>query len=403
MMLSRDLRAEAAVRLWIMFLLLEDLLGACAVGDYKRRVPSAPNTDIRNTLEKPRVTTQEVAGPHTLRYDLMALSLKLPELPQVLIWRYFDEEPFLHYNESSNRTDSWEPRIKRHWRAMAWARETEDLQEMVEQLERMLAEVTGQKGQDKGLHILQATLGCELQRNGSTRGFWHLGYDGRNLLTFDQRTLTWTMDVPFTQQKTFWEPRAPRADLVKTFLDDTCPAQLQRHLASLRSEPLDTGSPMVIVTFRNYPLGRVTLTCRAFNLYPHVATRGTLAWLQDRKLVKQKAFEPGTVLPSGDRTYQIWVSIWVLPGQEPQFTCNLSYHGGNIEKRAVTVNNVSGEKTRQPSILGAGGRVKKSLCTTMTTAFMVTSWTRKTGGDSTLLLLWWLLFFSTALAVLTLV
>lgn len=90
------------------------------------------------------------SGPHTLRYDLMALSLKLPELPQVLIWRYFDDEPFLHYNESSNRTDSWEPRIKRHWRAMTWARETEDLQEMVEQLKRMLAEVTGQKGQDKG-------------------------------------------------------------------------------------------------------------------------------------------------------------------------------------------------------------------------------------------------------------
>lgn len=102
--------------------------------------------------------------------------------------------------------------------------------------------LTGHCLGEPGLHILQATLGCELQRNGSTRGFWHLGYDGRNLLTFDQRTLTWTMDVPFTQQKTFWEPRAPRADLVKTFLDDTCPAQLQRHLASLRSEPLDTGT-----------------------------------------------------------------------------------------------------------------------------------------------------------------
>lgn len=107
----------------------------------------------------------------------------------------------------------------------------------------MMAEMINQKGHDKGPYTLQATLGCELQRNGSTRGFWHLGYEGRNLLTFDQKTLTWTMDVPFTQQKkTFWEPRAPKADLVKTFLDETCPARLQRHLASLSNVLPDTGT-----------------------------------------------------------------------------------------------------------------------------------------------------------------
>lgn len=65
----------------------------------------------------------------------------------------------------------------------------------------MMADMINQKGHDKGPYTLQATLDCELQRNGSTRGFWHLGYEGRNLLTFDQKTLTWTMDVPFTQQK----------------------------------------------------------------------------------------------------------------------------------------------------------------------------------------------------------
>lgn len=51
--------------------------------------------------------------------------------------------------------------------------------------------------------------------------------------------------MPLTQQnKMFWEPRAPRADLVKTFLDDTCPAQLQRHLASLSNVLPDTGTDM---------------------------------------------------------------------------------------------------------------------------------------------------------------
>lgn len=86
-------------------------------------------------------------------------------------------------------------------------------------------------------------MGCELLSNGSTRGFWHLGYDGQNFLTFDQKTLTWTVDGPSTQQnKMFWKTHAPRADLVKTFLDDICPAHLQRYLASLRNGLQDTGT-----------------------------------------------------------------------------------------------------------------------------------------------------------------
>lgn len=86
-------------------------------------------------------------------------------------------------------------------------------------------------------------MGCELPRNGSARGFWHLGYDGQNLLTFDMKTLTWTVNVPSNKQnKTFWVTHAPRADLVKTLLDDICPAQLRRYLASLGNALQDTGT-----------------------------------------------------------------------------------------------------------------------------------------------------------------
>ncbi|XP_021021801.1 hereditary hemochromatosis protein homolog [Mus caroli] len=392
MLLSRNLRALAAIHLWIVYLLLEDLLGSCAEGDNQRLVASAPYKDIEITLEKPRV--QEVAEPHTLCYNVMALSLEVPVLPQFLTLRYFDDEPFLPYKKSS-RTDSQEPRIKDHLRAETWARETEDLQEVEEQLKGMLAEVTAQNSQDMDLHILQATFGCELQRNGSTRGIWKLGYDGQNLLTFDQKTLMWTVYMPSTKQNlTFWKTSAPKADLVKTFLDDICPAWLQRYLASLRNGLLDTGSPEVIVTFRNYPVGRITLTCRAFGLYTRVAT---LTWLQHRKPVQQKTFGSETVLPSGDGTYQAWVSIRVLPGQEPQFSCNLKHGNHNINKPAATEAPVYGERREQLPTSGVGSRVRKSLWSAMTTAVMVISWTssQKTDGASALVLLCWLLLFST--------
>lgn len=87
---------------------------------------------------------------------------------------------------------------------------------------------------------------------------------------------------------------------------------------------------MVKVTNRTYPVGRITLTCRAFNLYPPVTS---LTWLQDEKPVQQRIFEPRTILPSGDGTYQTWASVWILPGQESEFTCYLRQY--NIKVPAV--------------------------------------------------------------------
>ncbi|XP_049983123.1 MHC class I-like protein MILL2 [Alexandromys fortis] len=239
---------------------------------------------------------------------------------------YIDGNLFLRYKGDRRRAEVLRARIKGHAGAETWARETEGLWKMEEQLRRILAEVTDQ---DRGLHTIQVILGCELQRNGNIGGFWRLGYDGQDALTFDQKTLTWIMAVPSTQQtKTFWETHAPKADQVKNFLEGICPAQLKRHLDSLRNAQMDTGPPKLKVTSRRYPVGRITLKCRAFNLYPPVAT---LTWLQDGKPTQQQTFGPGTVLPSGDGTYQTWLSIWVLPSQESEFTCSLRNHSKNIE------------------------------------------------------------------------
>lgn len=129
---------------------------------------------------------------------------------------------------------------------------------------------------------------------------------------------------------------------------------------------------MVTVTCRNYPVGRVTLTCRAFNLYTREAT---LVWLQDGKPVQQKTFRSETILPSGDGTYQARVSIRVLPGQESQFSCNLKHGNHNINEPAATEAPVYGARREQPPTSGVGSRVGKSLWSAMTTALVVISWT----------------------------
>ncbi|XP_076427268.1 MHC class I-like protein MILL1 isoform X1 [Peromyscus maniculatus bairdii] len=299
-MLSLEPRALVLVQLSLKCLLLEELLGTCA-------------------------------GTHTLRYDLMALSLEGSRESQFRGLGYIDNELFLRYDSYRRRAELWGPRIKGKGGAEIWTRETEDMQEKEEQLRRMLTEVMTQKGQHGGIHTLQATFGCETQGN-NTGSFWHLGYDGQDFLTFDQKIPTWKVSMPSAySSKTVWERHGPTMEQVKTFLNGICPDHLQRYLIYLGRQLMDTGSPNMTVTSKVHELGKITLTCWAFNLKPPVATLATLAWLQDGKLAQQHTFGPGTILPSGDGTYQTWVSIWVLPGQEPHFTCRLRHRSKNVE------------------------------------------------------------------------
>ncbi|XP_052619149.1 MHC class I-like protein MILL2 [Peromyscus californicus insignis] len=296
-MWSLEPRALVLVQLSLKYLLLEALLCTCA-------------------------------GTHTLHYDLMALSQEGSREFEFRAQGYIDNVLFLRYDGYRRRAEPWGPRIKRQGGDEIWTRETEDLQEKEEQLVRMLTEVMTQKGQHGGIHTLQATFGCETQGN-NTGGFWRLGYDGQDFLTFDQKIPTWKVVVPSAHSsKTFWEEHVPSVDQIKTFLNDICPDHLQRHLIYLENQLMDTGPPKVTVSRRPYPVGRITLTCRAFNLYPREAT---LAWLQDGKPAQQYSFGPGTILPSGDGTFQTWVSIWVPPGQEPHFTCRLRHRSQNID------------------------------------------------------------------------
>lgn len=80
-------------------------------------------------------------------------------------------------------------------------------------------------------HTLQVILGCEVQEDNSTRGFWKYGYDGQNHLEFCPETLDWRAAEPKAQAtKLEWEVNKIRAKQNRAFLERDCPEQLQRLL-----------------------------------------------------------------------------------------------------------------------------------------------------------------------------
>lgn len=123
---------------------------------------------------------------------------------------------------------------------------------------------------------------------------------------------------------------------------------------------IEQGPPKLKVISKSYLVNKTTLTCRAFNLYSPVAT---LTWLQDGKPTQQHTFGPGTVLPSGDGTYQTWLSIQVLPGQEPHFACYLNKTWNRSKKIEVSDFYGHQAKTIYGTTSSASALVASVLCT----------------------------------------
>ncbi|XP_065742524.1 hereditary hemochromatosis protein isoform X8 [Phocoena phocoena] len=67
-----------------------------------------------------------------------------------------------------------------------------------------------------------------------------------------------------------------------------------------------------------------TLRCQALNFYPQDIT---MRWLKDRQPLDAKDVEPEDVLPNGDGTYQGWVALAVLPGEEQRYSCQVQHPG----------------------------------------------------------------------------
>ncbi|XP_051017965.1 MHC class I-like protein MILL2 [Acomys russatus] len=266
------------------------------------------------------------SGSHTLRYNLMTFSREVSGEPRFLALGYLDDELFLRYDGDKRTAEPWGPGFEGHGGAETWARETETLREKEDHLREMLADVISQQSQNKAPKTPGFLEKCSA------------GYRGKAL----KRIRSHWSSVPASHSSlttgrcvTYREGRLGGKQEQGGPLGDP-PCNDRRVLTLINSLYLLSGPPRMSVTLKKSSHGKNKLTCWAFNLYPRVAN---LAWLQNGKPTQEHTWGPGTTLPSGDGTYQTRVSVWVLPGQEAQFTCNLRHHSHDREIPAVSEEN----------------------------------------------------------------
>ncbi|KAM9107003.1 LOW QUALITY PROTEIN: major histocompatibility complex class I-related gene protein [Megaptera novaeangliae] len=134
-------------------------------------------------------------------------------------------------------------------------------------------------------------------------------------------TLSWmAMDNVVHITKRAWEAGRHELQYQKNLEERI--AWLKRFLEYGKGTLQRTEPPLVRVNHKEFP-GIATLYCRAHGFYPPEIS---MIWMKNGEEIVQE-MDYGDILPSGDGTYQTWVSVELDPQSSDLYSCHVE-HGG---------------------------------------------------------------------------
>uniref|UniRef100_A0A673LZV2 Major histocompatibility complex class I-related gene protein-like n=1 Tax=Sinocyclocheilus rhinocerous TaxID=307959 RepID=A0A673LZV2_9TELE len=153
--------------------------------------------------------------------------------------------------------------------------------------------------------------GCELNDDGTKRGYWQYGYDGEDFVSFDKSSLTWTAANPqavITKHK--WDADKAFGEYNKGYLENTCIEWLQKY-----------------VRYGKDTLER-KVSCHATGFYPSGVT---VTW-QKNGQEHIEDVDLGQLIPNEDGTFQVTSTITVTPDElkNNKFSCVVEHQGKTI-------------------------------------------------------------------------
>ncbi|XP_074983510.1 class I histocompatibility antigen, F10 alpha chain-like isoform X9 [Caretta caretta] len=186
--------------------------------------------------------------------------------------------------------------------------------------------------QNEGFHIIQTIYGCDLQEDNTTRGFYQDSYDGRDFLTFDKETVTWvSADIGAQISKRRWDAEIDDNQGWKRYLEEECISWLRSSLEYGKETLQRKVHPTARVSDRSSHGGLTTLSCKVSGFYPRDIT---VTWLRNGESRQQETYSEG-ILPSGDGTYQTWVTMEIDPKIKAHYSCHVE-HESLLEPLSVS-------------------------------------------------------------------
>ncbi|XP_026544708.1 major histocompatibility complex class I-related gene protein-like [Notechis scutatus] len=236
---------------------------------------------------------------HSLKFTSFTISEPSQGLPHFVMLVDVDDHVLLHYDRETRKMQprvSWIEKLKEDDPEF-WDELFKEAHEVEKVFVYGLELVRIFSSHSEGLRVVQVIVSCDLQGDGSKRGFAQTAYNGESMMP------------PSTMDKSEMEE---------------CIALLEKFLSYGNETLLRTDPPVVTVIRRvEAEDEKETHICRVHGFYPRVVnaswTRDGEVWLQDTL--------HGSVAPNMDGTYHYWLSIQIDPEERGRYKCHVEHDG----------------------------------------------------------------------------
>uniref|UniRef100_A0A5F8GZT8 Major histocompatibility complex, class I-related n=1 Tax=Monodelphis domestica TaxID=13616 RepID=A0A5F8GZT8_MONDO len=260
---------------------------------------------------------------HSLRYFRLGLSDSNQGMPEFISVGYVDSHPITSYDSNGRQKMPQASWMEENLGSDHWEKYTQLLRGWQQTFKIELRALQNHYNHTGGFHIYQRMIGCELLEDGSTTGFLQYAYDGKDFIVFNKESLSWiAMDNVARLTKQAWEANRNELRYQKNWLETECIAWLKKFLDFGKDTLQRTETPLLSGSCKKSSTGITTLICKAYGFYPPEIT---MTWIKNGELITQE-IEHGDILPSGDGTYQTWVSIDIDPQSKDHYSCQVEHN-----------------------------------------------------------------------------
>ncbi|XP_022518265.2 major histocompatibility complex class I-related gene protein isoform X2 [Astyanax mexicanus] len=250
---------------------------------------------------------------HSLQFFFTIVTpvISIPEFTAVC---QVDEEQVGHY-DSNNRTvvitADW---LKKDKNEEQWELPSEHVVHQETLFRTFLAAaLEAFNWTEKELHTLQRTIGCQLDDDGSKRGYDQFGYDGEDLVRLDLNSGTWITVVPQVLPLT----QTSSIQLSIQFIQHTCIDWLQKCVKYGKSV-LERKDPPEVSVFQKNSSSPVV--CHATGFFPKAVM---ISWQKNGEELNEDV-ELRETLPNQDGSFQKRSILTLSPEElknSDKYTC----------------------------------------------------------------------------------
>uniref|UniRef100_W5KZ78 Class I histocompatibility antigen, F10 alpha chain-like n=1 Tax=Astyanax mexicanus TaxID=7994 RepID=W5KZ78_ASTMX len=269
------------------------------------------------------------AATHTLQYVYTAVTPGI-NFPEFTVVGQVDGEQIVYYDSKVQKMTP-----KTHWINKVanddpdyWNRQTQGAQGAQVNFKINVAIAMQRFNHTKGVHTVQWMYGCELDDDGTKRGYDQFGYDGEDFMSVDLNTLTWTAPTPQAVKSKHKLDAQREAYSVKNYLENICIEWLKKYVGYGRSV-LERKVPPEVSLFQKGSPSEVV--CHATGFFPKAVM---ISWQKNGEELNEDV-EPRETVPNQDGTFQKRSILTVSPEElkNNQYTCVVQH--SSLEKELV--------------------------------------------------------------------